>query len=115
MNRWYIPDCYWHSVSHGEFVSHEAVCVLNTSQQDAKVLITTYFEDRDPVGGYEVVVPAQRTLHIRMDKIKNNQGQAIPMDTPYAVLVESENAELTIQYSRADSSQSPLTLCTTRV
>lgn len=115
MKRWYIPDCYWHSISHGDFVSHEAVCVLNTSEKDAKVTLTTYFEDRDPIGGYEVTIPAKRTIHIRIDKIKNAQGQAVPQDTPYAIVVESETEDLTVQYTRVDSSQSPLALCTTRV
>lgn len=115
MRKWYIPDCYWHSISNGEFVSHEAVCVLNTTTCDATVNLTMYFEDRDPVGGYSVVIPAQRTIHIRIDKIKNNECVAVPQDTPYAIVVESEVENLTVQYTRVDSSQNPLALCTTIV
>ena len=34
---WLIPDGFLHSVSLNDQVSHEAVCVLNTSDKDATV------------------------------------------------------------------------------
>ena len=33
---WLIPDCYLNSVSKNESVSHEAICVINTTDVDAK-------------------------------------------------------------------------------
>lgn len=115
MKSWFIPDCYWHSVSNGEFVSHEAVCVLNITQENAEVSLTLYFENREPVGDYTVLIPAQRTNHIRIDKIKNNNGISVPQDTPYAIVVQSACESLTVQYTRVDSSQEPLAICTTIV
>jgi len=32
---WLIPDCYLNSVSKNPSVSHEAICVINTSDEDA--------------------------------------------------------------------------------
>lgn len=113
MKTWYIPDCYWNSKSNGTSVSHEAVCVLNTNNTDAHLEITLYFQDRDPIDGFSVDVPKQRTLHIRLDKIKNKEGICVPTDTPYALTVKSDQENLFIQYTRVDSSQEALSLCTT--
>lgn len=113
--QWYIPDCYYQSISHGEFVSHEAICVLNPTKTDAKVSLTLYFEDKDPIGGFEATIGAERTNHIRMDKLKSKDGAQVPTDTPYAVIVASECEDLYVQYTRVDSSQDPLAICTTIV
>ena len=76
--RWFIPDCYWHSQSSGVFPSHEAVCILNTTSVAAVVSLTLYFEDREKLDGFSVEVPAERTLHIRLDRLVNKDGAAIP-------------------------------------
>lgn len=115
MKRWYIPDGFWHSKSTGgEFVSHEAVCVLNTNPQAARVALALYFEDRDKMEGFSFTVEPERTMHIRMDKIVNRGGQPVPKDTPYAIVVESE-LDLSVQYTRVDTSQSALTMASTIV
>lgn len=114
--KWYIPDCYWHSKSNGEFVSHEAVCILNTSASDITFSLTLYFEDRDKVGGYSATVPAERTLHIRLDKTVSVEGIPIPQDTPYAMVIECEgdhSNDVFVQYTRVDSSQPDLAIATT--
>ncbi len=110
--KWYIPDCYWHSRSNGVFVSHEAVCILNTTNLPAVVDMTLYFEDRDKLGGYTVEVPAERTLHIRLDKLLSQDSIPIPQDTPYAMLIECEQP-ITVQYTRVDTSQPELAIATT--
>ena len=46
-----IPDCYWPDSANGAYVSHEAVCVLNTGTEEITVELTLYFEDRDKMGG----------------------------------------------------------------
>ena len=40
------------------------------------------------MGGFQEIVPAGRTLHIRMDHLKNKDGLPVPRDTPYAVVLE---------------------------
>ena len=62
---WLIPDGFLHSVSLNDQVSHEAVCVLNTSDKDATVTLTLYFEDRDVMTGFSAECKAGRTHHIR--------------------------------------------------
>ena len=108
---WMIPDAFYNSQSNGQ-VSHEAVCVLNTSDEDAVIRMTLYFEDRDKMEGFEADCAAGRTHHIRMDKLRSKAGAAVPMDVPYAILVES-SVEVVVQYSRLDTSQVEMALMTT--
>jgi hypothetical protein len=109
---WYIPDCFYHSKSNGLFPSHEAICVINPGERDAEIDITLYFEDREPAAGFKAVCKAERTNHIRMDKLVSVNGEKVPQDVPYAVKVVS-NTEIIVQYSRMDTSQSEMALMTT--
>lgn len=109
---WLIPDTFLNSVSKNESVSHEAICVINTGDADAEIHLTLFFEDRAPRGDFHSFCGAGRTHHIRMDKLHSDAGEAIPRDTPYAVLVES-SAPIVVQYSRLDTSQLEMALMTT--
>ena len=109
---WLIGDGYWDSHSNGLFVSHESVCVLNTSDKDATITMTLYFEDSDEMGGFVAKCGAKRTHHIRMDKLRNAAGEEIPRNIPYAVLVES-STPIVVQYSRLDTAQAEMALMTT--
>lgn len=109
---WLIPDTYLNSISKNENLSHEAICVLNTSDVDAVINLTLFFEDREPVTNFKSNCPAMRTHHIRMDKIRSDAGEPIPHDVPYAVLVES-NTPIVVQYSRLDTSAAEMALMTT--
>ena len=108
---WLIPDGYWQTFSTGKFPSHEAVCVLNTGDSDAKIAMTLYFEDREPMKEFSAVCGARRTNHVRMDKLKNTTGESVPKGAPYAILVES-NVPVVIQYSRMDTTQAEMALMT---
>ncbi|MBR4203937.1 MAG: hypothetical protein IKQ92_00495 [Clostridia bacterium] len=109
---WLIPDTYLDSISKNPNVSHEAICVINTSDTDAEIKLTLFFEDRDPRTDFSSFCAAGRTHHIRMDKLRNANGEPIPRDTPYAVLVES-NTPIVVQYSRLDTSAAEMALMTT--
>ena len=109
---WLIPDCYLEPVSVGDKPSHEAVCVLNTSSEDAEIKLTLFFEDRDADSSFGAVCPSMRTHHIRLDRLLSTDGREIPRGVPYAMLVES-NVPIVVQYSRLDTSQAELALMTT--
>ncbi|HHW47292.1 MAG TPA: hypothetical protein GXX14_01580 [Clostridiaceae bacterium] len=109
---WFIADGYWPAVSNGLFPSHEAICVLNPGKKDANIEITLYFEDRDKMDGFKAVCKAERTNHIRMDKIKNEKGESVPQGVPYAMMVTSDT-EIIVQYSRMDTTQAEMALMTT--
>ncbi len=112
---WMIPDTYLHSVSRSSDPadrSHEAICVLNTTDADAHIALTLFFEDREPDTSFSSFCGARRTHHIRLDKLRNAAGEPIPEDTPYAILVESDTP-IVVQYSRLDTSAAEMALMTT--
>lgn len=110
---WLIPDCFLNSVSKNENVSHEAICVINTTDVDAQINLTLFYEDREKIEGEFVSeCKAGRTHHIRLDKIVSKNGEKIARDVPYAILVES-NTPLVVQYSRLDTSAVEMALMTT--
>jgi hypothetical protein len=105
---WLIPDGYIPEESSGAHESHEAICVLNTSTEEARLSISFYFEDREPVRDVEVVVPAERTRHVRTDQLG---GAEIPRGVPYAIRVGS-SIPVVVQCSRMDTTQPALSLMT---
>lgn len=110
---WAIAEGFIPSESHGpepEMTSHETACLLNTTRRDANVKITIYFKERDPVGPYSVVVPAERTLHLRFNELKD--PEPIPRDTDYASVIESDQP-IVVQHTRLDSRQSENALIST--
>ena len=110
---WAIPEGYIPPSSHGpapEMTSHEAVCLLNTSEQDAHVKITIYFEDRDPLGPYNISLPARRTKHVRFNDLTD--PGPIPRGTDYASTIESD-VPIVVQHTRLDSRQDANALLST--
>lgn len=110
----FIPDCFWPEADNGAYVSHEAVCVLNTNPFPANISLTLYFEDQPKMEGFSVIVPAERTKHIRLDQLKNQCGEAVPRGVPYAMLISSD-ADVSLQYTRVDTTQAELAISTTMV
>ena len=110
---WMVPDCYWPEVTtDGHYVSHEAVCVMNTGDLDAHIHITLLFEDREPMDEFHATCAARRTHHIRLDQLMDATGAHVPLGTPYAAIVESDQP-IIAQYSRLDTTQINETLMTT--
>ncbi|MDD3840501.1 MAG: sensory rhodopsin transducer [Clostridia bacterium] len=110
---WFIPDGYMSSISNGKhYVSHEAVCVLNTGSEDANIKLTFYFEDREPMDKFAAVCKAQRTNHIRLDKIEDEDGNKVPLGVPYAIRIQSD-CNIIVQHSRLDTTQCEMSLMTT--
>lgn len=110
---WAIPDGYIPGWSNGpapDFISHEAACILNTSDEDAHIEITIYFSDKEPIGPYKVTVPAKRTKHLRLNDLED--PQSIPLSTDYSSVFVSD-VPIVIQYSRLDSRQAANALITT--
>lgn len=110
---WVIAEGYIPATSQGpapQMVSHETACMLNASQEDARVSIMLYFSDREPVGPYEVTVPAQRTRHLRFNDL--DDPEPVPRDTDYASIIQSD-IPIVVQHTRLDSRQSELALLST--
>jgi hypothetical protein len=111
--RWAIAEGYIPGWSHGpepQFTSHETVCILNASHEEAHVTITIFYSDREPVGPYRVIVPARRTKHVRFNDLK--EPAPIPVDTDFASVIESD-VPIVVQHTRLDSRQSENALLST--
>ena len=109
---WLIPDGYLPEKSTGDLPSHESTCVLNLEKKPAHVRLTAYFEARAPMKGFEAVCPPERTIHIRLDRLKNRRRQKIPTGVPFALKVTSDR-KIVVQHTRLDSRQSENALMTT--
>jgi hypothetical protein len=110
---WAIPEGYIPSGGFSDddaLMSHETACILNASDADADVTVTLFFEDREPVGPYRVRVAARRTLHLRLDHLKD--PAPVPRDTAYASLIES-SVPIVVQHTRLDSRDPHIALLST--
>ena len=109
---WAIPEGYIPSQSVSQdraLLSHETACILNAGPRDARVKLTVFFADRDPVS-YDVKVPARRTLHLRFNDLKD--PAPIPLDTDYASVFESD-VPIVVQHTRLDSRRAEIALLST--
>ncbi len=110
---WAIPEGYIPASSSSNdrrFVSHETACILNPNDHDAHVEITIYFADRDPVGPYEIEVPARRTRHVRFNDLAH--PKPVPRDTDFASVI-SADVPIIVQHTRLDSRREALALLST--
>ena len=110
---WVIADGWIPPRSTGpepEMTSHDSACMLNMSARDACVEITLYFTDREPVGPYELTVPARRALHMRFNDLAG--PEPVPVATDYCAVIES-NTPIVVQHTRLDSRQAANALFST--
>jgi hypothetical protein len=111
--RWAIAEGYvprWSNGLEPQFASHEAACLLNTSDEDAHVEITGFFSEREPVDPYRLKIPVRRTLHVRFNELEDPEH--VPVDTDYASVIESD-VPIVVQHTRLDSHQAENALLST--
>ena len=111
--RWAIAEGYlpgWSNGPEPQLASHETACLLNASDEEARVEITVFFSDREPVEPYRLTVPARRTLHVRFNEL--DDPEPIPKDTDYATVIESD-VPVVVQHTRLDSRQAENALLST--
>ncbi|HEX2138377.1 MAG TPA: sensory rhodopsin transducer [Woeseiaceae bacterium] len=111
--HWAIAEGYIPGASTGSgpaMASHETACILNTGDRDARLEITLYFADREPVGPYRVDVPARRTRHLRFNDL--DDPEPVPRDTDYASVIVADQP-IVVQHTRLDSRQAELALLST--
>jgi hypothetical protein len=110
---WVIAEGYIPSESTGPapaMTSHETACILNASNETARIEIELFFADRDPVGPYRLEVPPRRTLHLRFNDL--DDPAVVPRDTDYASVIRS-SVPIVVQHTRLDSRQAENALMTT--
>ncbi len=111
--EWVIAEGYIPPESHGpqpEMTSHETVCILNTSDQNADIEIMIYYSDREPVGPYRLKVGARRTRHVRFNDLRD--PEVIPRGTDFSSVIRS-SVPIVAQHIRLDSRQNANALLST--
>src|SRR5690606_19695607 len=84
--------------------------ILTAIDRVANVLISVYFEGRNPAGPYKPTVDPRRTRHLRFNELRD--PETIPPDVPYASVIESD-VPIVVQHTRLDSRQAENALMTT--
>ena len=110
---WAIPGGHMplrSSAAEPRDTSHDELCVLNAGHSDVQLQLTIYYEDHEPVGPYPLKVAAQRVRHVRFNDLID--PQALPLDTPYAVLVVADHP-VVVQFTRRDTSHAANSVATT--
>lgn len=83
-----------------EPLGHEALMVVNNNACEARITLTLLFEDKDPVEGIHLCVPAKRVNCFRMDYPVGVEQFKIPFGQ-YAVILESD-VPVVCLYGRLD-------------
>ena len=110
---WAVAEGYIPPASTGttrQLLSHETVCILNAADEDARVEITVYFANREPVGPYVFTVGARRTRHLRFNEFTD--PEPVPKDTDFSSVIRS-SVPIVVQHTRLDSRQEALALLST--
>lgn len=111
-NIWLFPDGELPVPDkNSELVAHEALMVLNTSNSDANLKLSFYFEDKDPIEDIPVVVKAKRVKCIRMDHPDEIGGVKLPYKTQYALRVESD-VKVIATFGRLDTASEKMAFYT---
>ncbi len=108
---WIIPDGYmaaltpkeqtWEAHGGGYF-SHESICISNTADRETHCLLDVLYEDTALENvSCEFEVPAHRSVHYRLDKLKNENGDPlIVKDAPVSYKITSRDTRIVVQGSR---------------
>ena len=108
---WVIPDGYMAGLTEAEqeweqngggYFSHESICISNTADIDTSCQLEVLYEDPAMENvSCEFDVPAHRSVHYRLDKLKDVHGEPlIAKDAPVSYKVTSRDARIVVQGSR---------------
>ncbi len=108
---WVIPDGYMAALTPAEqeweqhgggYFSHESICISNTADVDTRCLLEVLYEDTELDNvSCEFDVPAQRSVHYRLDKLKDANGAPlVAKDAPVSYKITSRDARIVVQGSR---------------
>jgi hypothetical protein len=107
---WYVADGWMplkNKTAETGYEGHEAIMILNCQDKDAEVFMDVYFEDKEPIEGIRLAVPAKRIKCFRMDHPNEIGGLKLERLSQYALRFRS-SIEVVVQYGRMDVSQDNL-------
>ena len=108
---WVIPDGYMAALTPAEqewekhgggYFSHESICISNTADIDTRCVLEVLYEDTALANvSCEFDVPAHRSVHYRLDKLKTENGEPlIAKDAPVSYKITSRDTRIVVQGSR---------------
>ena len=100
---WVIPGGWIPADGSGPepaFTSRDELWLLNTGGFPARVEITIYYEEWDPVGPYRLAIPPRRVRCVRVNDLID--PEALPLETNYAAVVRSA-IPIVLQVARYDT------------
>lgn len=83
-----------------EFVSHDKISILNTSEKEAKIELIIFYEDEQPSEKYELLVKAKRLRKIRFNDLID--PVAMRLERNYSCYIRA-NVPVVVQFSRMDT------------
>lgn len=105
--QWYIVDGYRPSPTPDPaavYEGHESIMILNPNAEDAHVMISVYFEDREPVEDIPYLVPAKRIRCFKSHEKEVLGGLEIGVGVQYSMQIKSD-VGVVVQYGRLDVQQ----------
>ncbi|MFE2673020.1 sensory rhodopsin transducer [Streptomyces hygroscopicus] len=110
---WVVADGYIPPGSTGPapaMTSHDSICMLNAGDDPAHVTVEVFYTDREPVGPYELTVPARRAHHQRINDLSGPEPIRPGID--YCLVIRSDRP-IVVQHTRLDSRQAENALMST--
>lgn len=83
-----------------EFISHDKIAVLNTSEEEALIELFIFYEDEQPVGVFEIKIKPRRLRKIRFNDLID--PTVIALDRNYSCFIKA-SIPVVIQFSRMNS------------
>jgi hypothetical protein len=105
--NWYIVDGWIPAKQEQKqsgYEGHEALIILNCNDKDAACFLDFYFEDKAPIEGIKVTVPAKRVKCFRMDKPEEIGGVELGRLYQYSLRVRCQ-LDIVVQFGRMDVTQ----------
>jgi hypothetical protein len=101
---WVLAGGHIPTESHGPEparTSREELALLNTTSQDAAVVVTVFYADREPVGPYRLQIAARRRRTVRINDLVD--PLPVPLGVDYGLVVSS-TVPIVVQALRIDTS-----------
>jgi len=101
--NWVFSDGDLPPAGEKEPLGHEALMVPNMNEEAARITIDIYFEDKAPIKGIEIIVPAERVKCFRLDMPVGDQQYQI-QEGQYSLALHS-NIPVVAVFGRLDVRQ----------
>ena len=83
------------------FTSRDTISILNVNDRDARLKLSVYFENEEPIEPYHIVVKAERVCRIWFNDLID--PLPLNLNKPFSCVIRSD-IPVVVQFSRMDTS-----------